>query len=348
MTSIMSGRRRPSRLAMILVVAIAFWLALGTGSFFSAGDAGATPRLGTAAPLRFPGGTPSAALTASESTARTQATVTPEVAYDLAEANGKVESLGGAAYYGSAFGNYLVAPIVALVSTPDLKGYWLIGADGSVYPFGDARNEGGTGGEVRADPVVAAAATPDGAGYWLVTSSGQVMTFGDAESYGSITTPIRAHVVGIEATTDGQGYWIACSTGGVFHFGDAVSHGSAKAGTPGLGIVAMAATPDGGGYWLADADGTLFMLHYRRLAPRQRLLGLASLRSPSLARCQQAGRLAGLRSQRLKMKSSLPRLRGASSRNFAKLPGCCSRRGGVTLRRRPEPRQRLPPQVQLR
>ena len=100
----MSGRRRPSRLAMIPVVAIAFGLGLSTGSFFSARDAGATPRLGTVAPRQFPESAPSAALTASKSTASTQATVTPELAYDLAEANGKVEPLGGAAYYGSAFG----------------------------------------------------------------------------------------------------------------------------------------------------------------------------------------------------------------------------------------------------
>ena len=105
---------------------------------------------------------------------------------------------------------HLVAPIVALVPTPDRKGYWLIGADGSVYPFGDAKYEGGAGGKVRPDPVVAAAATPDGRGYWLVTSSGQVMAFGDAENYGSITKPtIGAHVVAIVATADGKGYWIA-------------------------------------------------------------------------------------------------------------------------------------------
>ena len=150
---------------------------------------------------------------------------------------------------------HLVAPVVALVPTPDHKGYWLIGADGSVYPFGDARNEGGAGGKLRRDPVVAAAAAPDGRGYWLVTSRGQVMAFGDAESYGSITKPIRAHVVAIVATDDGKGYWIACSTGGVFNFGDAKFYGSARAGTPGLPIVAAAATPDSGGYWLVDSNG---------------------------------------------------------------------------------------------
>jgi len=58
------------------------------------------------------------------------------LAYDLAETDGKVAAIGGAAYYGSRFGKHLVAPIIELVSTPDRKGYWLIGADGSVYPFG--------------------------------------------------------------------------------------------------------------------------------------------------------------------------------------------------------------------
>ncbi len=75
-----------------------------------------------------------------------------------------MQALGGAANYGSAFGSPLVAPIVALVSTPDRKGYWLVGADASVYPFGDARDIGGAGGKPRADPVVAAAATPTGTG----------------------------------------------------------------------------------------------------------------------------------------------------------------------------------------
>src|ERR1035438_778448 len=168
-TSVMSVRRRPSRLGMMsaVAVAVAFALGLGTSPFLGASDAGATPRLGTAAVGQTARSEPSAALALAKSDASTQATVTPELAYDLAQANGKVEPLGGAAYYGSAFGTYLVAPIIALVSTPDHNGYWLIGADGSVYPFGEAKNEGGAGGEVRPDPVVAATTTPDGGGYWL-------------------------------------------------------------------------------------------------------------------------------------------------------------------------------------
>ena len=180
----------------------------------------------------------------------------PEISYDLAEADGKVLAVGRAAYYGSVFGRQLVAPVVDMVATPDLKGYWLIGADGSVYPFGDARDEGGAGGKVRPGPVVGAATTPDGAGYWLVTSSGPGDGLRRRQELRLVSRVLRAHVVAIAATNDGKGYWIAYSTGGVFAFGDARFYGSAKAGTAGLPIAAMAATPDGGGYWLADADGT--------------------------------------------------------------------------------------------
>jgi len=105
-----------------------------------------------------------------------------------------------AAYYGSAFGKHLVAPIVALVSTPDRKGYWLIGADGSGIPVRRCPNKGGAGGKVRRDPVVAAAATPDGGGYWLTTSAGHVMAFGDARNRGSIRSQISGHVISIVAT----------------------------------------------------------------------------------------------------------------------------------------------------
>ena len=66
----------------------------------------------------------------------------PAFAYDLVQSNGAVTALGGALYYGSVHGQKLVAPIIALVPTPDRKGYWLIGADASVFGFGDAKNEG--------------------------------------------------------------------------------------------------------------------------------------------------------------------------------------------------------------
>jgi hypothetical protein len=168
-----------------------------------------------------------------------------------------VAALGKAAYYGSAYGKHLIAPIVALVPTPTGKGYWLIGADGSVYAFGNAKYEGGAGGRVRQDPIVAAATTPDGRGYWLVTGGGRVLAFGDADSYGSVARPFTGHVAGIIGTPDGQGYWIACRSGQVFNFGDAKFYGSAGAATARQAVVAIASTPDGGGYWLARANGNV-------------------------------------------------------------------------------------------
>ncbi len=81
-----------------------------------------------------------------------QATATPELAYDLAQANGMVEPVGGAAYYGSVFGTYLVAPVVALVSTPDHKGYWLIGADGERVPLRRRPQQGWRRGRFAAGP----------------------------------------------------------------------------------------------------------------------------------------------------------------------------------------------------
>ena len=179
--------------------------------------------------------------------------------YDLVQSDGAVRALGGAPNYGSLVGRKLVAPIVALVPTPDHKGYWLIGADASVFGFGDAKNEGNHGGKVRPDPVTAAASTPDGDGYWLLTAHGRVYPLGDAQYFGSITEAIKDRAIAIATTPDGKGYWIATSDGEVFKFGDAKFFGDigtlhVRLAGP---VVAMAATPDGGGYRLAESTGAV-------------------------------------------------------------------------------------------
>ncbi|MFZ2057140.1 MAG: hypothetical protein WAV54_07010, partial [Acidimicrobiales bacterium] len=114
-TAIMSGRRRPSRLAVISFVSIAF--GLGTSSLLGASGAGATSWPGTAPAGRFGRTAPNATITAPKPSARAKGAVPSarSLAYDLVEANGKVSALGGAAYYGSAFGRDLVAPIISLV-----------------------------------------------------------------------------------------------------------------------------------------------------------------------------------------------------------------------------------------
>jgi hypothetical protein len=43
------------------------------------------------------------------------------------------------AFYGSARSDSLNKPIVAIASTPDGHGYWLVASDGGVFSYGDAR-----------------------------------------------------------------------------------------------------------------------------------------------------------------------------------------------------------------
>ncbi len=75
------------------------------------------------------------------------------------------------------------APVVAMVSTQDHKGYWFAGADGRVYAFGDAFSYpvDGTfnfGPPNLNAPIVGMAATPTGNGYWLVASDGGIFSYG--------------------------------------------------------------------------------------------------------------------------------------------------------------------------
>jgi hypothetical protein len=69
-----------------------------------------------------------------------------------------VFSFGEAKYHGSMGGRKLNEPIVAIASTPDGGGYWLVASDGGVFSFGDGLFAGG-GGYVFTSPpgpVVAA------------------------------------------------------------------------------------------------------------------------------------------------------------------------------------------------
>ena len=53
---------------------------------------------------------------------------------------------GSAVNYGAAPGN-LVKPVVAMASTSDGKGYWMVASDGGVFAFGDAGYHGSMGGK---------------------------------------------------------------------------------------------------------------------------------------------------------------------------------------------------------
>jgi len=174
---------------------------------------------------------------------------------------GAVTSHDGVATYGSpaTSGVALTKPIIGMESTPDGKGYWLVGSDGGVFAYGDAQFYGSTGVMHLSQPIVGMAATPDGGGYWLVASDGGIFTFGDAAFYGSTgAMHLSQPMVGMAVTPDGGGYWLVGSDGGVFAYGDAQFYGSTGAMHLNQPIVGMAATPDGGGYWLVASDGGIF------------------------------------------------------------------------------------------
>ncbi len=166
---------------------------------------------------------------------------------------------GDAGAYGAPVNRWVPAPIVGMASTPDGKGYWLVGADGSVYAYGDAHSYGSAAGINLYGPIVGMASTPDGKGYWLVAIDGGIFSFGDAHFYGS-TGAIKLHqpIVGMASTADGKGYWLVALDGGIFSFGDAHFYGSTGAVRLVSPVIGMAATADGKGYWLAAADGGVF------------------------------------------------------------------------------------------
>ncbi len=150
-------------------------------------------------------------------------------------------------------------PVVAMLSTPDAGGYWLVAADGGVFSFGNAAFFGSAAPLRLNRPIVGMAATRDGKGYWLAAADGGVFSFGDAQFYGSLgTTHLDKPVVAMAATPDGKGYWLVAADGGVFSFGDAQFYGSLGTTHLDKPVVAMAATPDGKGYWLVAADGGVF------------------------------------------------------------------------------------------
>jgi len=183
--------------------------------------------------------------------------VTSPAAAQGATTSGAVSGFGAATPMGSPPGARLAAPLVGIASTPDGKGYWLLGADGGVFTYGDAGFFGSEGGSGLQAPIVGMAPTPTGKGYWLVTNIGNVYPFGDATQYGGAGR-LNAPVVDMAATPTGKGYWLAAADGGVFSFGDAPFYGSMGGKHLNAPVVGMAATPTGKGYWLVAADGGVF------------------------------------------------------------------------------------------
>lgn len=104
-----------------------------------------------------------------------------------ATATGGVYTSHLAQFYGApASLGHLAGAIVAMVATPDGRGYWLAGADGGVFAYGDAPFFGSAAPNHPSAPIVAMAATADGLGYRLFAADGGVFDFGDAVFHGSM------------------------------------------------------------------------------------------------------------------------------------------------------------------
>ena len=191
--------------------------------------------------------------------------------------SGQVFAFGDAGFYGQPAGTAaypadaadLWPTAIAIVGTPDGRGYWVLehglSGLGSVQAFGDAVYYGD---EVSTAATtghngypVGMAATHDGRGYWIVDSDGGVFCFGDATFEGSMGgTALNAPIVAMARAPLGVGYWLVASDGGVFTFGDAAFGGSVAGLKLAAPIVGIAANPGGPGYWLAGADGGVFAL----------------------------------------------------------------------------------------
>ena len=192
--------------------------------------------------------------------------------YWLDASDGGVFSYGDTQFYGSIPGlglnpagsgkaHSLNAPIVGMVPSRDLGGYFMVASDGGVFAFGDAHFAGSCPG-IGGCSGAAVAVMPDssGNGYWLVTATGHVYTFGDAPYFGA-PGPQSSAITSAVATPDGEGYYILDANGQVFAYGDANgSLGNVPAGSTGGFNPASSifATSTGGGYWVSDAKGDVF------------------------------------------------------------------------------------------
>jgi kumamolisin len=190
--------------------------------------------------------------------------------YWMVATDGGMFAFGDANYYGSLPGlgynpagsglpKALNAPIVAMVASPDGRGYLLVAQDGGVFAFGDAQYHGSCPGIGGCSGAVVAVVPDTGeAGYWAVTQTGHVYPFGNAAHLGQPAGTLFAPVTGAVASATGHGYLITDIAGDVYAYGDAHVLGGPPFLTPGDGVVGVVADDTGAGYWLASAQGHMF------------------------------------------------------------------------------------------
>lgn len=165
----------------------------------------------------------------------------------------------------TATASYSSTSKIAMASTPDGKGYWLVQPDGGVFPYGDAVGYGSTGNITLNKPMVGIARTADGLGYWEIAADGGVWPWGDAQGFSNCSLAgqtLNAPIVGVAAMptiANQQGFWMVAGDGGTFPCGSALNHSYGNpVGHITAPIVGMAATPDGNGYWLVGQDAHVY------------------------------------------------------------------------------------------
>ena len=150
---------------------------------------------------------------------------------------------------------------VAIASTPDGSGYYVLRANGSVGAYG-VPARGSLGGHLPygvTAPVVGVALAVDPAtgGYWIATSTGGVASF-DAPNYGSPLASAHGKYDGVPvsalaAATNGTGYDVLKANGVIGQYSAAL-HGSPTAlqSMPAGGFAsALALSPASAGYYVA-------------------------------------------------------------------------------------------------
>lgn len=181
--------------------------------------------------------------------------------YRLGAADGGVFDYGATDFAGSK--TIAGSPVVAMPTTLDGQGYWLVTADGHTYNFGTAGNVGNLPVKPAA-PIVGGTVGSDDGGLYLAGADGGVYALGDATFAGSAgNLHLNKPIVAITSDQSGQGYVLVASDGGVFGYGTNSngepnfrgSLGGTRLNAP---IVGAAMTISGEGYYLVAADGGVF------------------------------------------------------------------------------------------
>ena len=153
----------------------------------------------------------------------------------------------------------LARPIVAMATTANGTGYWVVAADGGVFSF-NAPFYGALAGWPLAQPVIGMTATPSGTGYWIVDRRRLGVPFGDAQALRhrcrtctSTRRSSRSSPAPAARATGCTRPTAACSRSA-----PRASTARPAACVSNAPVVGMASTPSGKGYWLVAADGGIF------------------------------------------------------------------------------------------